>query len=403
MSSVCTPRIAILVRDQRPLLYDVVRGVSQYVHASRMAWDLFFDLAINKPLERLRDWGCDGVIAEVSDQDMAHAITQFSVPVVGVGWWKDTTDMLPPNIPCVISDNAHLIRTAYAHLRSRGLVNIAMLSLPEQRFNPWICEREAAYRALSDEHQLPANIFVGADACAPTWSDSGQQLTEWLRGLPRPSGIIAVTDERARQLIQACVTADILVPGHVAVVGIDNDPLLRTMTRIPLTSVIQGTREMGSTAARLLHQRLMGVPVPCSPVLVAPEGIDVQASSLYEANTHSYILRARHYIRQYACQGIKTEQVAAYVGVSRSSLDAYFRTETGQSVHDEILQFKLSVAKDMLAQSSASMADIVAASGFTSVQYLLTVFKRELNCTPGQYRVRQQAPDAKANTPGVAW
>jgi len=57
------PRIAVLVRGQRPLLYEVVRGVSQYVHSSRMAWDIFFDVAANKPLENLHQWGCDGVMA----------------------------------------------------------------------------------------------------------------------------------------------------------------------------------------------------------------------------------------------------------------------------------------------------------------------------------------------------
>jgi hypothetical protein len=45
------------------LLYEVVRGVSQYVHSSRMAWDIFFDVAANKPLENLHQWGCDGVMA----------------------------------------------------------------------------------------------------------------------------------------------------------------------------------------------------------------------------------------------------------------------------------------------------------------------------------------------------
>ena len=40
-------------------------------------------------------------------------------------------------------------------------------------------------------------------------------------------------------------------------------------------------------------------------------------------------MQALLFIRQYACQGIKTAQVAAYVGVSRSSLESHFRKARG--------------------------------------------------------------------------
>lgn len=77
------------------------------------------------------------------------------------------------------------------------------------------------------------------------WNDSLQHLIDWLQTQPKPLGIIAVTDARARHLMQACVMAGIAVPEEIAIVGIDNDPLARMLTRIPLSSVIQGTEEMG--------------------------------------------------------------------------------------------------------------------------------------------------------------
>ena len=97
-------------------------------------------------------------------------------------------------------------------------------------------------------------------------------------------------------------------------------------------------------------------------------------------------MRARHFIRQNACYGIKGDQVAAYVGVSRSSLESYFQQELGRSVHDEILRHKLEAATSLLARGDCSTADVALRCGFTSVQYLLSVFKRELACTPREYR-----------------
>ncbi len=99
-------------------------------------------------------------------------------------------------------------------------------------------------------------------------------------------------------------------------------------------------------------------------------------------------MRARHFIRQYACQGIKTDQVASYVGISRSSLESHFRQELGYSVHDEILRFRLNAAVDILKQGDCHLAEVALKCGFTSSQYMHSVFKRELGCSPRSYQER---------------
>ena len=182
----------------------------------------------------------------------------------------------------------------------------------------------------------------------------------------------------------------IAVPEQVALIGIDNDPLTRTLTRVPLSSVIQGTAEMGRTAAHLLHQMLHGARMGATRVIVPPEGINVMASSMHEPMRHPQVMQALYFIRQYACQGIRTEQVADYVGVSRSSLESNFKRELGHSVHDDILQFKLDAARHILEQDQSSISDIAVNCGFTSVQYMHAVFRRELGCTPHEYRERAQ-------------
>ena len=97
-------------------------------------------------------------------------------------------------------------------------------------------------------------------------------------------------------------------------------------------------------------------------------------------------MQALLFIRQYACQGIKTAQVAAYVGVSRSSLESHFRKARGCSVHDEILRFKLASAAKGLQGNHLAIADIAQQCGFKSAQYLHTVFRREFGCTPREYQ-----------------
>lgn len=108
-----------------------------------------------------------------------------------------------------------------------------------------------------------------------------------------------------------CILADIAVPDEVAIVGIDNDTLGQHLTRIQLSSVSQGTHQMGHTAAHLLHQMLGGARLGNTRIVVPPAGIQPRASSRREAAHGPQVMRALHYIRQYACQGIKTEQVAS--------------------------------------------------------------------------------------------
>ena len=366
---------------------EVIAGVAAYLGSRRSSWELFLEEDFRLRLGGIEHWQGDGIIADMDDPEVAAALARCRIPVVAVGGSYSDERAYPPGVPYVATDNFKLIEMAREHLIDVGLNHFAMFSLPESQQHRWAQEREQAFRSLMEGDGLEVEIFRGCETSAQSWDDAVQGQIAWLQSLPKPVGIIAVTDARARQLLQACVTAGIEVPEQVALIGIDNDPLVRMLTRIPLSSVIQGAQEIGRTAAHLLGQMLHGVSRIPSRVLVPPVGIKECASSQHQQITHPHVMRARHFIRQYACQGIKTHQVAEHVGVSRSSLESYFRRELGCSVHDVILRYKLDAAKAGL-ESERSIADVATGCGFTSIQYLHLVFKRELGCTPRAYRDR---------------
>ena len=369
-------------------IYDrgIIAGIGNYLSSTRASWDLFLEEDFLCRLRGIERWQGDGIIADFDDPLIGEALAGSRIPVVAVGGSYEDVGKYPKGIPYVATDNHALMKLAYEHLVEAGLTRFACFSLPEAQANRWAQEREKAFRRLMQRDGLQVEVYRGLGTSAPLWDSAVEQQIAWLHSLPKPIGIIAVTDARARQLLQACLTAGIAVPEEVALIGIDNDPLTRTLTRVPLSSVIQGTETMGRTAAALLHQMLHGKPCTGTQVLVPPDAINVQASSLHQPLGNPYVMQALLFIRQYACQGIKTDQVAAYVGVSRSSLEAHFRKARGCSVHDEILRFKLAAAAKGLENQSLAIADIAARCGFTSAQYLHTVFRREFGCTPRQYQ-----------------
>nr|WP_314569641.1 XylR family transcriptional regulator [uncultured Pseudomonas sp.] len=379
-------RIALLFNGSK--IYDrgIIAGIGNYLSSTRASWDLFLEEDFLCRLKGIERWQGDGIIADFDDPLIGEALAGSKVPVVAVGGSYEDARAYPTGIPYVATDNGALMKMAYAHLIEAGLTRFACFSLPEAQANRWAQEREKAFKRLMQRDGLPVQIYRGLGTSAPLWDSAVEQQIAWLQSLPKPIGIIAVTDARARQLLQACLTAGIAVPEEVALIGIDNDPLTRTLTRVPLSSVIQGTETMGRTAAALLHQMLHGKPCEGTQVLVPPDAINVQASSLHQPLGNPYVMQALLFIRQYACQGIKTAQVAAYVGVSRSSLESHFRKARGCSVHDEILRFKLANAAKGLQGNHLAIADIAQQCGFKSAQYLHTVFRREFGCTPREYQ-----------------
>jgi LacI family transcriptional regulator len=382
-------RIALLFNANKIFDYEVMAGIAVYLGRTRTAVDLFLEEDFRLRLSGIERWQGDGIIANLDDPAVAEALSRCGVPVVvAVGGSYADPANYPAGMPYVATDNFKLIELAHKHLVDVGLQRFAMFSVPATAENRWALERENAFRSLTRGGQPEPEIFRGCETSADSWDQAVQGQIDWLRSLPKPVGIVVVTDARARQLLQACLIAGIEVPAQVAIIGIDNDPLVRRLSRIPLSSVIQGTQEMGRAAAHLLVQLLNGVPLPDTRIVVPPAGINVLASSQYELVRHPHVMRARHFIRQYACQGIKTEQVADHVGVSRSWLEAYFRQELGCSVHDMILSVKLNAAKAGLESSDCRIEDVALFSGFTSVEYLHVVFKRELGCTPRAYRQR---------------
>ncbi|WP_443700930.1 XylR family transcriptional regulator [Pseudomonas sp.] len=379
-------RIALLFNGSK--IYDrgIITGIGNYLSSTRASWDLFLEEDFLCRLRGIERWQGDGIIADFDDPLIGEALADIKLPVVAVGGSYEDACAYPRGIPYVATDNHALMKLAYEHLIEAGLTRFACFSLPQAEANRWAQEREKAFKHLLQRDGLPVEVYRGLGTSAPLWDSAVEQQIAWLHSLPKPIGIIAVTDARARQLLQACLTAGIAVPEQVALIGIDNDPLTRTLTRVPLSSVIQGTETMGRTAAALLHQMLHGKPCTGTQILVPPEAINVQASSLHQPLGNPYVMQALLFIRQYACQGIKTAQVAAYVGVSRSSLEAHFRKVRGCSVHDEILRFKLAAAAKGLENPGLAIADVAQQCGFKSAQYLHTVFRREFGCTPREYQ-----------------
>ncbi len=146
---------------------------------------------------------------------------------------------------------------------------------------------------------------------------------------------------------------------------------------------------MGYRAAKLLHRLLENEALPLQRLLVPPMRVIERRSTDYRSLTDPAVIQAMHYIRNHACKGIKVEQVLDAVGISRSNLEKRFKEEVGETIHTVIHSEKAGKkARSLLVSTTLSINEISQMCGYPSLQYFYSVFKKEYDVTPKEYRDR---------------
>ncbi|TNH05112.1 XylR family transcriptional regulator [Testudinibacter sp. TR-2022] len=381
-------RIALLFNANKVYDREVMEGIGEYIQASLCNWDIFLPDDFVHHDESINLAMVDGVIADFDNPQLAHKLQELNLPLVAVGSSYHNSADYPPGIPYVATDNQQLIEMAFNHLKGKGLNHFAFYGVPTANPCHWSEERRYVFEKLMQENQYQSQVYLGYETRHDNWQDSQQQLNQWIQSLPIHTGIIAVTDARARHLLQTCEHLKIAVPEQICIIGIDNEELIQYFSRVSLSSVMQGTKEMGYQAAKLLHRLLTGKKVKGQPILIPPVKVAERASTDYRSIHDPLVMQAMHYIRLHACSGIKVEQVLDYVKTSRSNLEGRFKTEIGKTIHQIIYQEKVERARKLLRSTSISINDISEICGYPSIQYFYSVFKKEYSRTPNEYRLQ---------------
>ena len=80
-----------------------------------------------------------------------------------------------------------------------------------------------------------------------------------------------------------------------------------------------------------------------------------------------------------------------YVGISRSNMEGRFKLERGHSIHQEIHNSKLTRACSLLKNTELPIQEISELCGYPSLQYMYSVFKKDIDNTPKEYRDRERS------------
>jgi LacI family transcriptional regulator len=396
-SAAAPPLVAVILDAARPYDRLIIGGIAQYVREHE-SWSLYVE---EDPLQRLPDlarWKGQGIIANFDDRRVARAIRGLSTPCVGVGGgygWYDARS----GIPYIYTDNEAIGRLGAEHLLACGFEHLAFLGYPKTATSGWSEERAVAFARACAAAGRDCQVFTGRHGTARRWQDVQREITGWIERLPRPVGLMACNDVRARHVLEGCRSLGLRVPHDVAVLGVDNDEVICELTDPPLSSVDQSARRIGYEAAAMLD-RLMRGRAPArrhaERIIVPPIGVIARASTDTMATREEAVLQALAWLREHPWQKPDVTTLAAEACVSRSTLDKRFKAVVGRSLHEEFVRLRVAGLRQLVAGTDLPLKTIAARAGFPSVQYMTTFLNRHTGLTPARLRAVERGQSADA-------
>lgn len=370
----------LLVNPNLAVKRDVLLGIEGEVTARGWQWRLEYLPHLAERKEWSLPGPVDGVIAWPDNGEQLTFLSGLTttMAVVSLGHLR------AEGVPRAGFDNAAIGRQVADVLLEKGLRHFAVYG---ERFQygyaveraEGFAKRVEAAGCQAKKLAVPSGDFSGGQLEATL-----ERVVGWLRGLPKPVGILADRDGSGLNLLLACRLSGLRVPDEVAVVAVGADDVTCSLARPRLSAVALPGRRVGVEAARMLAERLGGR----RPVDVVFDRFELreEASSEVEVRRDAVVGTALAWIRDRAHEDLGVEAVARAAGVSRRMLELRFKRETGRTVHAEITRVRVERARRLLARTTLGLAEIAERCGYAEPQRLAEAFGRLMGCTPGAYR-----------------
>ena len=376
------PRVVLNIETSKAYGREILLGISRYLSLNG-PWTAFStERGQNDPDPQwLGSWRGDGIITRSLDFTLCRQAHERGIPVVSVRHLFDE-----PEFPTVFPDQQVLTQRVVTHFATRGFRHFGYCGVGGEKL--WERRRFAAFTAAVEAtgglwyEYRPISIPVREQ----TWESDQTHLIAWLKKIPKPVGIMATHDSQGVQLLNACRRAGLRVPDDIAVVGVDNDPVLCELAGPPLSSLDQNARKLGYEAAALLDRMMRGERVEVRNYFFEPGEVVTRQSSDVVAVKDENVSKAVRFIRENACLEIDSMSIARAAGQSRRSLEKKFRTHLGCTPMEEVHAIRLRRIKQLLTEDDCILPSIAEQSGFAYHEYMSRFFRKQTGMTPGEYR-----------------
>ena len=328
-------------------------------------------------------WKPQGIILDASGAPEMFKGERFKgIPAVVMNPAKA---IFKDSMPSVSSDSREIAKIAMAELLKASPESLLFV----EWFYPsidWSHVKRETARDIANMHGMPFKVITPSANDAADQARLVERIAETIRSMPKPCGIFAVTDMIGAAATAAARKAGATIPKDVTVVSVDDDPEICENCDPTLTSVRPDFYKMGFTAGRQLARMVEdGERIPDNAI-VSPLGIVRRASTQSMRIYSKKIAWALEQIRLRACEGITPKDIVSGFDCSRRMSEIRFKAATGKTIGDAILERRLAVACDCLAERKSSVSAIANICGWESDIAFRKTFKSRFGISPLKWR-----------------
>ena len=379
------PKVALVIEKSRAFGRGLLHGIAHYANLHG-PW-LFYtepqrdNKRRERPYKWIADLDADGIIGYSWDASLIRMIVDLGVPAILRGIDKPTS-----NTFCMMTDQVAISRMAAVHFLERGFKRFAYCGYDDMM---WSQRRGQSFGRALEESGYRCFFYRSPKAKRLRTPDKEQAIiAEWLKSLPKPLALMASNDDRSQDALAACKIAGLDVPTQVAILGVDNDELVCSLSYPQLSSVALGTETAGYEAARILYKLMNGQEATAAEqeVLISPLQVVTRQSTDITAVEDPQVAEAIHFIRRHSKEMILVGEVAVAAHLSRRALEQRFRKLLQHSVHEEVVRTRVNQMAGMLTDTNLSISQIARLLGYSYINNISRYFRQQKGISPSGYR-----------------
>ncbi len=375
-------RIVLLVETSREFGRQLIMGIARY---SRFhgPWSFYKEqIGLKSSIPHLTSWKPDGII--MRDSLIKNELIDLKIPTILVQHDSAFSDRLP----VVITDSKSIAKMASDHFIERGFKNFAFCGFDHYE---WSNNRKHYFCHHNAEAGFETHIYHSPrKKKIIDWEIEQRHVCDWLKTVPKPVGLLACNDDRGQHILEVCKRLGFRVPEDVAVIGVDNDPMICDIGDPPLTSIALNVESAGYEAAKLLDQMINHQKIKGQQINVSPTHIVQRQSTDLLAVDDPEVAVAIRFIKENAKNKILVKDVVKTTRISRRALEQRFRKTVHRSIYDEIRQVRVEWISKLLIETDLPISHISSLFNFTDVEHISRYFKKEKGIGLREFRKLHQ-------------
>lgn len=329
----------------------------------------------------LEEHPCSGIITQVTPENQ-RLLTRAKVPVVDVSAGMPTSPF-----PRVMSDQRWAGQCAASYFLRRGFHHFGYIGYPEHNASNL---RLHGFRTTVEEKAYKVHDFEFTPADREDLSLSSlkeqRRLQTWLRRLPKPLALFCFCDAVAHIALRICLGMDLAVPEEIALLGVDNDPMLSRILPVTLSSIDLQVSVVGREAGLVLMDWIQSGRRPGQEKVLPTARIVTRRSTDRFAVTDELVSRAIDYMQEHLAEPLSVPEIARQIHCSRRKLERRFSASLQMSVYDTLRGIRIERASEEIASTEVPLKEIAPLFGFRDTQHMNAVFRQMLQRTPSSFR-----------------